>query len=48
MKKVVAIIILLVSIVILGYNQAYAAENIIDDQHESQIIKIKENSAKTL
>ena len=48
MKKVVAIIILLVSIVILGYNQAYAAENIIDEQHESQIIKIKENSAKTL
>ena len=35
-------------IVIFGCNQVYAAENIIDQQNESQLIKIKENSAKTL
>ena len=35
-------------IVIFGYNQVYAAENIIDEQNESQLIKIKEDSAKTL
>ena len=35
--------------VILGCNQiAYAAENVIDAKNESQIIKMKENAAKTL
>ena len=48
MKKLVAIIILLMTIVIFGCNQVYAAENIIDEQNESQLIKIKENTAKTL
>ena len=48
MKKIVAIIILLMTLVIFGYGQVYAAENIIDEQHESQLIKIKENTAKTL
>ena len=48
MKKVVAIIILLMTIVIFGCSQVYAAENIIDEQNESQLIKIKENTAKTL
>lgn len=48
MKRVVAIIILLITIVIFGSSQVYAAENIIDEQNESQLIKIKENSAKTL
>ena len=48
MKKVVTIAILLMMIVIFGCNQVYAAENIIDQQNESQLIKIKENSAKTL
>ena len=36
------------TLVIFGYGQVYAAENIIDEQHESQLIKIKENTAKTL
>ena len=48
MKKIVAIIILLMTLVIFGYEQVYAAENIIDEQNESQLIKIKENTAKTL
>ena len=42
MKRIVAIVVLLMMIVI------FAAENIIDQQNESQLIKIKENSAKTL
>ena len=48
MKKIVAVIILLIVLVIFGYGQVYAAENIIDEQHESQLIKIKETTAKTL
>ena len=48
MKRIVAIVVLLMLIVIFGCNQVYAAENIIDQQNESQLIKIKENSAKTL
>ena len=48
MKRIVAIVVLLMMIVIFGCNKVYAAENIIDQQNESQLIKIKENSAKTL
>ena len=48
MKKVIAVILLLFIIVLFVYNQVYAAENIIDNKNESQLIKIKENSAKTL
>ena len=48
MKRIVAIVVLLMMIVIFGFNQVYEAENIIDQQNESQLIKIKENSAKTL
>ena len=48
MKKIVAIIILLFTIILFGYNQVYATENIIDEKNESQLIKIKENTAKTL
>ena len=31
-----------------GINKVYAAENIIDQQNESRLIKIKDNAAKTL
>ena len=48
MRKVVAIVILLMTIVIFGCSQVYAAENIIDEQNEIQLIKIKESTAKTL
>ena len=48
MKRIVAIVVLLMMIVIFGCNQVYAAENIIDQQNESQLIKIKEHSAKPL
>ena len=48
MKKVVTIAILLMMMVIFGCSQVYAAENIIDEKNESQLIKIKENTAKTL
>ena len=48
MKKVVAMTILLMIMVIFGCSQVYAAENIIDSKNESQIVQIKENTAKTL
>ena len=48
MKKVVTIAILLMMMVIFGCSQVYAAENIIDQQHESKIFQIKESTAKTL
>ena len=48
MKKIVLTIMLLAIIVILGCNQVYATENIINEQNESELIKIKENAAKTL
>lgn len=47
MKKAVVLIILLLIMVILGCNQVYATENIIDEKNESQLIQIKENAAKT-
>ena len=34
--------------VIFGCSQVYAAQNIIDSKNESQIVQIKENTAKTL
>lgn len=48
MKKVVAIIMLLMLMILFGYNQVYAAENVIDNRNEGQLIKIKESAAKTL
>lgn len=48
MKKIILTALLILIVVILGCNQVYATENIIDEQNESQLIKIKENSAKTL
>ena len=48
MKKIVLTLMLLIIIVILGCNQVYATEKIIDEQSESQLIQIKENAAKTL
>ena len=48
MKKVVTIAILLMMMVIFGCSQVYAAENIIDGPNESKLIKIKENTAKSL
>ena len=48
MRKIVLTIMLLVIMVILGCNQVYATENIIDEQNESELIEIKENAAKTL
>lgn len=49
MKKVVAIIaVLLITLVVFGTTQVYAESTIIDDKNESQLIKIKENAAKTI
>ena len=48
MKKTVLTLILLVIMIILGCNQVYATEKIINEQNESQLIQIKENAAKTL
>ena len=48
MRKIVLTLMLLVMMVILGCNQVYATEKIIDERNESQLIQIKENAAKTL
>lgn len=48
MKKIVAIVMLLMTIVIFGCSHVYATENIIDGPNESKLIKIKENTAKSL
>ena len=49
MKKVIVVAIMLVLLIItFGATQVYAAENIIDQYSESNLIKIKENAAKTL
>ena len=49
MRKILTtVILLLIAIVILGCNQVYATENVIDAKNESQLIQIKENAAKTL
>lgn len=48
MKKIVAVIMLLSIVLIFGCSQVYATENIIDQKNESQLVKIKENTAKTL
>ena len=48
MRKIMLTIMLLVVMVILGCNQVYATESVIDEQNESELIEIKENAAKTL
>ena len=48
MKKIVLTVMLLLIMVILGCNQVYATENVIDAENQSQLIKIKENAEKTL
>ena len=48
MRKIVLTLMLLVMMVILGCNQVYATEKIIDERNESQLIQIKENAAKSL
>lgn len=48
MRKIMLTVMLLIVMVILGCNQVYAAENVIDTPNESQLIEIKENAAKTL
>ena len=49
MKKIVpTIILLLIMLVMFGCTYVYAAENVIDEQTESEIITILENGKKTL
>ena len=49
MKKAITVIIMLIVLTMsFGINKVYAAENIIDQQNESRLIKIKDNAAKTL
>ena len=48
MKKVVITVMLLVIMVMLGINQAYATENVADGPSDSQLIQIKDNAAKSL
>lgn len=49
MKKIATIVtILLIILITFGGNQVYAETNIINEQSESQLIKIKDNTAKSL
>lgn len=49
MKKVIIVaMMLLILIMTFGANHVYAVENIIDQQSESKLVKIKESAAKTL
>ena len=48
MKKIVITMILLLIVTMLGCNQVYATENVIDVQNESELVKIIENGKKTL
>ena len=49
MKKAITLIVMLIVLTMsFGINKVYAAENIIDQQNESRLIKIKDNAAKTL
>ena len=48
MKKIAITIMLLLIMLILGCNQVYAAENVIDNSVGSQAIKIKESAQKSL
>ena len=49
MKKAITVIVMLIVLTMsFGINKVYATENIIDQQNESRLIKIKDNAAKTL
>ena len=49
MRKIATIVIvLLIIVLLLGSNLVYAAENVIDQETESQLIEIKDNAAKSL
>ena len=49
MKKAITVIVMLIVLTMsFGINKVYAEENIIDQQNESRLIKIKDNAAKTL
>ena len=48
MKKTILTLMLLLIMVILGCNQVYATENVIDAKNESQIINMKKNAERTL
>ena len=49
MKKIAtAIIIILIVVGIFGVSKVNSAENVINEKHESQLIKIKENTVSTL
>ena len=49
MRKAITVIVMLIVLTMsFGINKVYATENIIDQQNESRLIKIKDNAAKTL
>ena len=49
MRKIATVaIILLLFVAIFGNIQVYAANDVIDEENESQLIKIKENAAKSI
>lgn len=48
MRRIVITAIMLLIMVILGSNQVYAAENVIDAQNESELIEIIKTGKKSL
>ena len=49
MKKILAIVsIMLIVLLTFGINQVYAVENIIDNEQDGQLVKIKENTNNSL
>ena len=48
MRKIAITVILLLIITILGCNQVYAAENVIDEKNKSELIEIVQNADKSL
>ena len=43
MKKVVITVMLLIIMVMLGINQSYAAENVMETQGQSELVEILKN-----
>ena len=49
MKKIAAIVVIMLMLIgTLGFNQVYAETNVVEQKSESQLIKIKESTINTL
>ena len=49
MKKIVAIVVIMLMLIgTLGFNQVYAETSVVEQKSESQLVKIKESTINTL